>query len=67
MFDSVFVYDVDKMELLLQMMEYEKWVGGKEKLDFSEFVYVVMKLVLFEMKKWVEELFVGYVGVKEVD
>jgi putative hydrolase of HD superfamily len=63
----VFVHDVDKMELLLQMTEYEKRAGGKEKLDLSEFAYVATKLALPETKKWAEELLAGHAGAKEAD
>lgn len=52
--DSHFVHDVDKMELLLQMTEYEQRSGNK--LDLSEFAYVATKLVLPETQKWAEEL-----------
>lgn len=57
--DSVFVHDVDKMELLLQMTEYENRAGGKEKLDLSEFAYVATKLELPETKQWAQELLDG--------
>ena len=52
--DSTFVHDVDKLELLLQMVEYEK--AGKGKLDLGEFARVPRKIVLPEMKAWAEEL-----------
>jgi putative hydrolase of HD superfamily len=68
--DSVFVHDVDKMELLLQMTEYEKRAGGRKKLDLSEFEYVATKLELPETKQWAKELFDGQLKEKvdkEVD
>lgn len=52
--DSLYVHDIDKMELLLQMVEYEK--RGKGKLDLGEFAYVKTKIVLDEVKAWAEEL-----------
>lgn len=52
--DSHFVHDVDKMELLLQMVEYEKRGGGR--LDLGEFAYVSRKVVLDEMKIWADEV-----------
>ncbi len=42
------------MELLLQMLEYEK--RGDSSLDLSEFMYVTTKVSLPEMKNWVEEI-----------
>ncbi|CRK14040.1 hypothetical protein BN1708_017217, partial [Verticillium longisporum] len=35
--DSLFVHDVDKMELLLQMVEYER--RGEGRVDLGEFAY----------------------------
>lgn len=52
--DSLYVHDIDKMELLLQMVEYEK--RGQGKLDLGEFSYVKTKIVLDEVKAWAEEL-----------
>jgi len=52
--ESVFVHDVDKMELLLQMMEYER--SGKGALDLGEFVRVAEKVKLPEMKGWCREV-----------
>lgn len=52
--DSTFVHDVDKLELLLQMIEYEK--AGKGRLDLGEFARVPRKIVLPEMKAWADEL-----------
>jgi len=52
--ESVFVHDIDKMELLLQMTEYEK--RGEGKLDLGEFAYVKLKIALPEVKEWAEEL-----------
>lgn len=52
--ESKFVHDVDKMELLLQMMEYEKSHQGK--LDLGEFSHVAKRIVLPEVQLWAEEL-----------
>jgi len=52
--ESHFVHDIDKMELLLQMVEYEK--RGKGKLDLGEFAYVKTRIVLDEVKEWADEL-----------
>ncbi|KAK2600020.1 hypothetical protein QQS21_005254 [Conoideocrella luteorostrata] len=52
--ESQYVHDIDKMELLLQMMEYEK--GAKGTLDLGEFSYVSSKMTLPETRAWGEEL-----------
>ncbi|KAL7800214.1 HD domain-containing protein [Trichoderma ceciliae] len=52
--DSHFVHDVDKIELMLQMVEYEK--QGKGQVDLGEFAYVARKVVLPEMTEWAEEV-----------
>ncbi|KAI0521246.1 HD domain-containing protein [Xylaria bambusicola] len=52
--DSHFVHDLDKMELLTQMVEYEK--RANKALDLGEFAYVATKIVLPETKKWAEEI-----------
>jgi putative hydrolases of HD superfamily len=52
--DSHFVHDLDKMELLLQMMEYEK--RGEGHLDLGEFAYVATKMTLPDTKEWAAEL-----------
>ncbi|KAG9238934.1 putative HD domain-containing protein C4G3.17 [Amylocarpus encephaloides] len=48
--DSKFVHDVDKIELLLQMFEYERKNQGK--LDLGEFTWVATRIVLPETKEW---------------
>lgn len=65
--DSHFVHDVDKMELLLQMMEYEK--RGEGRVDLGEFAYVSTKMALPEMRAWADELLKereAFWGEKEV-
>ena len=52
--ESRFVQDVDKVELLLQMVEYEK--RGDGKVNLSEFTYVATKVSLPEIKSWAEEI-----------
>jgi len=55
--ESLYVHDIDKVELLLQMVEYERrgreqGRGEADKLDLGEFAYVATKLVLPETKEW---------------
>ena len=52
--ESKFVHDVDKIELLLQMVEYER--TSKCKTDLSEFSWVASRVVLPEMKDWAQEI-----------
>lgn len=52
--DSHYVHDIDKIELLLQMIEYEK--RGEGKLDLTEFTYVATKMALDETKEWAAEV-----------
>lgn len=52
--ESRFVHDVDKVELLLQMVEYEK--RGEGKLNLGEFARVARKVELEEMQKWCQEI-----------
>ncbi|KAL8792702.1 MAG: hypothetical protein Q9195_004677 [Heterodermia aff. obscurata] len=53
--EAKFVHDVDKLELVLQMVEYER--RGRGQLDLSEFGHVEKKIQLDECKAWCEELF----------
>lgn len=52
--ESQFVSDIDKIELLLQMVEYEKRAAGA--IDLTDFTYVATKLVLPETKAWAGEI-----------
>ena len=52
--EAKFVHDVDKMELLLQMVEYEK--RGQGTLDLGEFLGVAQGIELEEMKGWCREV-----------
>lgn len=53
--ESLFVHDVDKMELLLQMLEYER--SNQCETDLGEFTWVAQKIVSPEVKGWAEEVF----------
>lgn len=52
--ESRFVHDVDKLELVLQMMEYER--RGEGQVDLGEFVHVAEGVGLDEMKAWCREV-----------
>jgi putative hydrolases of HD superfamily len=52
--ESHFVHDVDKMELLLQMMEYEQSHQGR--IDLGEFSRVAKRIVTPEVQEWAREL-----------
>lgn len=52
--ESKYVHDIDKMELLLQMMEYERSHQGR--IDLGEFSWVATRIELPEVKAWSEEL-----------
>ena len=48
--EARFVHDVDKLELVLQMVEYERRGGGDR--DLGDFVPVAERIVLKEMREW---------------
>ena len=50
--ESQFVQDIDKLELLSQMIEYEK----RGKINLQEFTYVKTKIRLPDTKRWAEQL-----------
>lgn len=52
--ESQFIHDVDKVELLLQMVEYEKRADGQVNLE--EFTWVATRITLPEMKVWGEDI-----------
>jgi len=52
--ESKFVHDVDKIELILQMVEYERANSGG--LDLGEFSWVASRIVLPEVKQWADEV-----------
>lgn len=50
--EAKFVHDVDKIELLLQMVEYEREHGR----DLSEFSHVANRISLPEVKEWADDI-----------
>lgn len=52
--EAKYVHDIDKMELVLQMVEYERAHNGK--LDLGEFARVAERIVLPEIKTWCDEV-----------
>lgn len=52
--ESKYVHDIDKVELLLQMVEYERAHDGK--IDLGEFSWVAQKIVLPEVKSWCDDI-----------
>lgn len=52
--DSHFVHDIDKLELLLQMNEYER--RSDCAVDLGDFAHVATKITLPEMRKWADEI-----------
>ena len=52
--EAKFVHDVDKVELLLQMVEYEK--NGRGQIDLGEFVHVGEGVKLEETKQWCKDI-----------
>lgn len=53
--ESKFVHDIDKIELLLQMIEYER-NRDDETLDLGEFAGVARRILLDEVKVWSDEI-----------
>ena len=52
--ESKFVHDVDKIELVLQMVEYER--AHKHELDLGEFAWVAGRIVSKEVKARADEV-----------
>lgn len=52
--EAHFVHDVDKMELLLQMVEYERNAEGR--LDLGEFSRVAVRIKLPEVQEWAKQV-----------
>ncbi|KAK4983690.1 hypothetical protein LTR66_008734 [Elasticomyces elasticus] len=52
--ESQYVHDIDKMELLLQMVEYER--SHKGTIDLGEFSWVAKRISLPEVKVWCDDL-----------
>ncbi|KAF2763076.1 hypothetical protein EJ05DRAFT_495917 [Pseudovirgaria hyperparasitica] len=53
--EATYVHDIDKMELLLQMVEYERSQEGR--VDLGEFTWVSTRIKLPEVKSWCEAVF----------
>jgi putative hydrolase of HD superfamily len=52
--ESHFVHDIDKIELILQMVEYEREHKGE--FDLGEFTWVTKKILSPEVKAWSDHL-----------
>ncbi|KAI5303465.1 hypothetical protein KEM56_007522 [Ascosphaera pollenicola] len=52
--ESIFVHDVDKMELILQAIEYERANEGK--VDLAEFYDVRERIQLPEVAEWADQV-----------
>lgn len=52
--ESIFVHDIDKMELILQAIEYERANDGK--VDLAEFYDVRERIVLPEVAEWADQV-----------
>jgi putative hydrolase of HD superfamily len=52
--ESKFVQDVDKIKLVLQIVEYER--VHEHKLDLGDFSWVVSRIVLPEVREWAGEV-----------
>lgn len=52
--ESKFVHDVDKVELISQMVEYERKHQGE--IDLGEFTWVTTKILSAEVKSWSDQL-----------
>lgn len=52
--ESHFVHDIDKLELMYQMVEYER--ANKGKLDLSEFCQVADRIETAEVKQWCDDV-----------
>ena len=53
--ESLFVHDIDKMELLLQMVEYER--AANCATDLGEFTWVSTKIQSPEVRVWADAVF----------
>ncbi|KAF1838288.1 hypothetical protein BDW02DRAFT_565109 [Decorospora gaudefroyi] len=52
--ESLFVHDIDKMELLLQLLEYER--SHKCEIDLGQLTWVVDKIQSDEVKAWARQV-----------
>lgn len=53
--ESHFVHDIDKVELLVQMVEYER--SHQCKKDLGEFTWVATRIQSKEVRDWAEQIF----------
>ncbi|CAI6337470.1 unnamed protein product [Periconia digitata] len=53
--ESLFVHDIDKVELISQMVEYERETACE--VDLGEFTWVEKKILSAEVKEWAAQLF----------
>ena len=51
--EAHFVHDIDKIELISQMLEYER----SQNIELGEFTWVATKIQSAEVKNWAELLF----------
>lgn len=52
--EAHYVHDIDKLELLLQMVEYER--RHSKTLDLGEFSWVASRIVLPEFQEWSQKV-----------
>ncbi|KAL8727178.1 MAG: hypothetical protein Q9166_006215 [cf. Caloplaca sp. 2 TL-2023] len=52
--EAKYVHDVDKLELMIQMMEYER--RGEGKVDLGELLTVAERIEMEEMKGWCRDV-----------
>lgn len=52
--ESQYANDIDKLEMLIQVVDYETQARGQ--IDLSDFMYVITKLRMPETKEWAESL-----------
>lgn len=52
--ESKFVHDIDKIELILQMVEYER--TSQCKCDLGEMTWVTCKITLPEIREWAQAI-----------
>jgi len=52
--EAKYVHDIDKLELLLQMVDYERSHGGR--VDLGEFANVTTRINLSEMREWADRI-----------
>jgi putative hydrolases of HD superfamily len=55
--EAKYVQDIDKLELLLQMVDYERFHGGH--VDLGDFANVSTRIKLPEMREWAYQILAG--------